>query len=212
MFFGLTSPCTSARLVASVVCGQLAQAPAPDRDARGRWRPDKAPAGWRGRCRRWRNAAAISGAAGGGGVDGGQPLADRDCGLFAQQAIAQLALPVRVERRREILHHEQSGIAVLRDEVWHRAGPDRLRRGEPLPFGIVALDWRFPDRRDLELGERAFHTVCPRSDLHPPDIGGNAAVERHADRRLVRREQAHTAEHGADLWFGQRIAARKRAA
>ena len=147
-------------------------------------------------------------AAGGGGVDGGEPLADCDRGRFAQHAVAQLALPVRIERRLEILHHEQPGVAVLRHEVRCCAGPDFLGRGEPPPFGVVALDRRFPDGGHLELGERALHAVCPRAGFHPPDVGRNAAVERHADGRFVSREQAHTAEHGGDRAFGQGIAAR----
>ena len=150
------------------------------------------------------------GAAGGGGMDRDQPLGDRTRGFLAQHAVAQLALPVRIARRVEIFHDEETGVAVLCDEMGNRAGPDRLGRGQPLPFGVVALDRRLPKARHFKLRQSAFEAIFFLAYLDPPDIRRHAAIERRAGKLVARREQAHAGEHTADFTLVERIIARHR--
>src|SRR5450830_244925 len=131
------------------------------------------------------------GPAGGCGVNRNQPLGDRDRGFFAQDAVAQLALPVRITIGIEIVHDEEAGVPILRHKMRDRAWPDRLRRGEPLPFGVVALDRRFPNLRHLELWQGTLQAIFSRADLDAPDVGRNSAFERYAYQLVAGRKQAH---------------------
>src|ERR1700721_305956 len=90
------------------------------------------------------------GPAGRRGMDRDQPLGDRDYRPLAPDAAAQLAFPVRIAIGIEIFHDEEAGVSILGHETRDRAGPDRLRLGEPLPFGVVALYRRFPKLRHFE--------------------------------------------------------------
>ena len=150
------------------------------------------------------------GPAGRRGVDRDQPLGDRDCRFLAQDAVAQLALPVRIAIGIEIFHDEEAGVSILGHETRDRARPDRLRLGEPLPFGVVALYRRFPNLRHLELRQGALQAIFSRADLDTPDVGRNPALERHTSKPVVRREQAYAPKHGTDFPFSQRIGTRRR--
>src|SRR6476619_1980477 len=124
------------------------------------------------------------GPAGRRGVDRDQPLGDRDCRFLAQDAVAQLALPVRIAIGIELFHDEEAGVSILGHEARDRARPDRLRLGEPLPFGVVALYRRFPNLRHLELRQGALQAIFSRADLDT------------TSKTVVRREQAYAPKHG----------------
>src|ERR1700719_1284063 len=111
------------------------------------------------------------GPAGRRGVDRDQPLGDRDCRFLAQDTVAQLALPVRIAIGIEVFHDEEAGVSILGHEARSRAWPDRLRVGEPLPFGVVALYRRFPNLRHLELRQGAGPPRFSRGPL-PTPAGG----------------------------------------
>src|SRR5215472_5314995 len=150
------------------------------------------------------------GPAGRCGVDRDQPLGDRDCCFLAQNAVAQLAFPVRIAIRIEIFHDEEAGVSILGHETRDRARPDRVRLGEPLPFGVVALYWRFPNLRHLEPRQSALQAIFSRADLDTPDVGRNPAVERYTSKPVVRRDQAYAPKHGTDFPLSQRIGTRRR--
>jgi len=150
------------------------------------------------------------GPAGRRGVDRDQPLGDRDCRFLAQGTVAQLALPVRIVIGIEVFHDEEAGVSIVGHEARDRARPDRLRLGEPLPLGVVALYRRFPNLRHLELRQGALEAIFSRADLDSPDVGRNPAIERHTSKSVARREQAYAPKHGTDFPFSQRIGTRRR--
>src|SRR4029077_5688752 len=96
-----------------------------------------------------------------------------------KESVTRWALQVRMAMGIEIFHDEEAGVSILGHEARDRARPDRLRLGEPLPFGVVALCRRFPNLRPLELRRGALQAISSRADLDTPDVGRNPAVERH---------------------------------
>src|SRR4029453_14634931 len=107
------------------------------------------------------------------GVDRNQPLGGRDCRFLAQDAVAQLALPVRIAIGIEVFHDEKAGVSILGHETRSRARPDRLRLGEPLPFGVFALYRAFPNLPPLALRQASLQAIFLRADLDSPDVGRN---------------------------------------
>ena len=99
-----------------------------------------------------------------------------------------MALPTRITIGIEIVHDEEAGVPILGHETRDRARPDQLRRGEPLPFGVVTLDRRFPNLWHLELWQGALQAIFSRADLDAPDVGRNPAFERYAYQLVAGRK------------------------
>ena len=151
MFLGLTSPCTSACLVA----------PCRVRDARGVAREIRVRArggdeiGFEsdreedviGGKQRAHRAVAC-----GGGVDVRHPPTDLRGERGIDVAVAQLRLPHRMLALVQVRHCEHAGRAVLAQDARDRVGLDSRSGAHPLHFPAVALDRRLPVGLDLEPG------------------------------------------------------------
>ena len=109
MFFGLTSPCTSARFVAARRRDQLLERRREVGMARARSPAGRARGGWRRRSRRCRKRAASAGRRRRGGMDAAERRADRARGRRLGVAAAQQLLPEAMPVGREPGHDEDAG-------------------------------------------------------------------------------------------------------
>ena len=167
MFFGLTSPWTSARRVRGGNLRQMAEQPGEIgmRAARGdQIRLDaqriKAVVGG--------EVARDRGITGRRRVDARQPLADRSRARRIGLSVAQQVFPDRIGAGIEIFHREHSVRLVLPEQLRHRLRTDRPGDPEPGGFVMVADDRRLPELRDPEARQRALQTKPPARQLDEP--------------------------------------------
>ena len=198
MFFGLTSPWTSARRVRAVVCasrpsgaGEIGMRA--DRGDQIRLDAQRVKAVVGGEVARDR------GIAGRRGVDQRQPLADRSRARRIGMAVAQQMFPDRIGGGIEIFHREHP-VRLDPRRAAAAPPPGHIPPGDAEPGGFVMIadDRRLPELRDPEARQCALQAKPPARQFDQPDLRRHAAVERPALEPFARPAQPHAIERRPD--------------
>ena len=193
MFFGLTSPWTSARLVARVVCSERVEAGGeggvrPPCRAQVRLDPDRLE---RVVMREGGGHARVGGAQ---RMNVGEVASDAGREFRLGAAGQEPRLPERKVLWRQILHREQAGFRVFAEDLGNRARQPERDRAHPGGLRPVALDRRLPQGRDLKPGQRPLHAEPAPAGLDQGNVGGDAAGQRRHAGGLSLMQQAEEAE------------------
>ncbi len=176
MFFGLTSPCTSARLFASVTATSRSS-----RSARsGCARPVAMRYGSSRMSRKIASVGKASASEGSAAVAamnacGGRRHRRGETGLG--DAVAQQRLPQRIALRRKVGHRQHAGVLILTQQCRHGARCGQTSDLHPACFIDVALDRRAPVGIHAQLGQGALDADWAAAEVDPPNVGRHATCQ-----------------------------------
>ena len=210
MFFGLTSPCTRARLVRRGGLDQGVQRVGAVGMRAARSRPDTARAGCRRRSDRSRTPrrSSRSSAVAAWIRTRRSPTARATSGSAWPSRSS--AFHSRWSAGSRYAMTRTPAACVLAEQLRHRLGRDRRRTAHPGRLEGVALDRREPVLRDPELGQRALDADRPARQIDPPDVRRHAAGQAREAGRVSVVQQPEARQGFDDLRLGRRLACRFR--